>query len=164
MKTPCLTLLFSQVTVKFSFTYRILTERRPGPILYAYFLRFAFSFFSEFPDLNSLRSRSAMAIRPASVLLHLTRRHRTTRQPRTLQLTTHQLRTHQLTTLQLRTPKLTTRQPTTPQLMSRPPTTLRPMMLILRIRVPLRTTPPMMHPLQAPLQAPLLRPLAPASK
>lgn len=159
MKTPCLTLLFSQVTVKFSFTYRILTERRPGPILYAYFLRFAFSFFSEFPNLNSLRSRSAMAIRPASVLLHLTRRHRTTRQ-----LTTRQPRTLQLTTLQLRTPKLTTRRPTTPQLMSRPPTTLRPMMLILRIRVPLRTTPPMMHPLQAPLQAPLLRPLAPASK
>ena len=117
--------------------------------------------FSEFTNLDSFRSRSAMAIRPASVLLLLTRKHRTTRQLTTrqlriLQLTTRQPRTLRLTTLQLRTPKLTTCQPTTFQMMSRPPTTLRPTMLILRIRVPLRTTPP--------IQAPLLRPLAPASK
>src|SRR5258706_13094323 len=159
MKTPCRTLLFSQATVKFSFTYRIPTERRPGPILYTYFLRFALAFFYDFPNLNSFRSRSAMAIRPASVLLLLPRKH-----PPTLQLTTRQLRTPKLTTRQL-----TTRQPTTFQLMSRPPTTLRPTMLILRIRVPRRTMPPMppippIPPMMHPHQAPLLRPLTPPSK
>ena len=110
--------------------------------------------FSEFPNLNSSRSRSAMAIRPASVPPLLTKeihttRQRTTRQRTTRRLTTRRLTTRQLTIRRLTTRRLTTHHPTT--LTSRPPTTPRPMMLILRIKVPLRMTLPMLHPHQAPL-------------
>jgi len=125
-----------------------------------------------------------MVIRPASVLLLLTRTLRTTLRLRAFQLTALQLRAFQLTALQLRALQLTalqlrplqctilqrtTRHRTTRLLMSLLPTTTLPtttlptMVPILRIRVRLKTTPLMTHPHQARLPR-RSRPLTPPSK
>ena len=115
-----------------------------------------------------------MVIRPASVLLLLTRTLRTTLRLRAFQLTALQLRALQLTALQLRPLQCTilqrtTRHRTTRLLMSLLPTTTLPtttlptMVPILRIRVRLKTTPLMTHPHQARLPR-RSRPLTPPSK